>query len=227
VVAAYQGLSPEGLQESAAGRYDLLTQLAQPQEQRAFQGLENRLFARGQMGTSGGGEQYRGFEEARQQADLMRQVQSQDWATTNALNRFNAANQAVGTGMTGQMNQANIAGGTFGSLQNALGSLYQQANIGLGSASGMPSNIAMAQAQAAGAPYQFANEFLTNSGAYDWLGGKLGGLFGGGYQPGSYTLPSMGGVGGGGAPLAVNGGGAVNIPTQPLNFNTPTYDFGS
>jgi hypothetical protein len=179
ISAAAQGLDTGAMQGTAQDRYNLLTQAAQPEEQRAFNRLEDRLFARGQMGSSGGGEAYRGFEEARQQADLQRQMMGQDFARTSAMDRFQSALQAVQAGQAGQAQQFGMGLDSQSVFQNALQGLLGQGHLGVSAGAGTPVGAALASAQARGGQYQLGNEFLQSTGAYDWLGGKLGGLFGG------------------------------------------------
>lgn len=187
--SAYYGAAPEvaaaaramGMSEQeaeAANRYGMLTQLAQPEERRMFQRLENNLFARGQMGTTGGGEHYRGFYEAQNRADLERQLASQDWAQSRGLQRFNTALQAVGSGMQGQNQQYNIGAGSYGGMQQAFQQLLAQGNMGLGAATGTPSGIALANAQAQMGPWNAGAAFLDKSGAFDALGRWIGDKFG-------------------------------------------------
>lgn len=205
--SAYYGAAPEvaaaagGVMDTdaeAAGRYDLLKQLAAPEENRMFQRLENNLFARGQMGTTGGGEQYRGFYEAQNQADLARQMTAQDWAQQRALSRFDVARNAVGQGMNSQVQNFNIGTGSAGGIQNLFAMLMQQANAGIGAGGGTPSGVALANAEASQAPLRAGAEFLNNSGAFDALGRWIGSRFGGSgstnssYSPGNLTLNNSG-----------------------------------
>jgi hypothetical protein len=209
--AAYYGAAPEvaraaaemgmdGQAAEAANRYRLLTEYAKPEENRMFQRLENNLFARGQMGTSGGGEQYRGFYEAQQASDLQRQLAAQDWAQSRGLSRFNTALGAVGSGQAGQMNQFNIGTGSYGGLQQAFQQLLAQGQLGVGAASGTPGGVALANAQAQGTPWLAAAEGLKQSGAFDalgrWIGSKIPGTGTAEPQPRfGYVDPSMTGGG--------------------------------
>jgi hypothetical protein len=204
LASAYQGLTGQGIVDAAQGRYDVLNQLARPQEQRAFNSLEDRLFARGQMGSTGGSQQYEAFQNASNQADLQRQLSAQDWAQTNALNRFNGALAAVGSGQAGQANNWNIGTGAFSNLQAMFNPMFQQAQIGLGAATGTPPSLALNQANTAGGWVAPVDNFMQNIGGYNAIGSGLAGLFnkGGGstpYQP--TTTPT-------GAP--VTGGSATN-----------------
>lgn len=64
-----------GTQEQARGQtLDLLRQQAQPFEDRAFSNLQDRQFATGQLGTSGGALQTEAFARGLGQADLQRQL---------------------------------------------------------------------------------------------------------------------------------------------------------
>lgn len=178
VAAAAAGMGSAAQDAEAQNRYGLLTQYAQPEANRMFQRLENNLFARGQMGTTGGGEHYRGFYEAQAQADLQRQMAAQDWAQSRGLNRFNAALGAVGSGQAGQMNQFNIGTGSYGGIQQAFQQLLQQGQLGVGAASGTPASVALANAQAQGTPWLAGMTGLKESGAFDalgrWIGSKVG-----------------------------------------------------
>jgi hypothetical protein len=71
---------------------ELMRQQAAPQEQRAFNGLNNNLFMRGRLGgdDSATGEAYRGFARGQSEADIGRQLTSfglADQLQTSALNR--------------------------------------------------------------------------------------------------------------------------------------------
>lgn len=200
--SAYYGAAPEivsaanGVMDTGAeaqGRYDLLNQLAQPESNRMFQRLENNLFARGQMGTTGGGEQYRGYYEAQNQADLQRQLASQDWAQQRALSRFSTAQQAVGTGMNSQVQNFNIGNQS----QQGLGSMFQnlinQAQIGIGSGSGTPGNVALANANAQTGPLQAGMAAANEAGVFDALGRWVGSKFSGASTPTGSVGPMAGG----------------------------------
>lgn len=211
----YYGAAPEvaaaaaemgGAEQEAAAqeRYNLLNQYAQPEENRTFQRLENNLFATGRMGTTGGGEAYRGYEEARQQADLQRQMMAQDWAQSRGLNRFNAALQAVGSGQAGQMNQYNIGSGSATGIQNIFSMLLSQGAQGIGAGGGTPPGVALAEAQARGTPYLAGAEFLNNSGAFDALGRWIGSKFGGSTPSTTPSAPPS--SGGSSAPAAFTPG---------------------
>lgn len=186
--SAYWGAAPElataaremgGAAQAAEAqnRYNILTGLAKPEENRMFQRLENNLFARGQMGTSGGGEHYRGFYEAQNRADLERQLASQDWAQSRGMARFNTALGAVGSGQAGQVNTFNMGTGSFGGIQNLFQALMSQANTGIGAGAGTPSQLAAMVAENKVAPWQMGADFLKESGAFDalgrWIGSKL------------------------------------------------------
>ena len=217
LAAAYQGLTGPGLETAAADRYNILNQLAQPNEQRAYNNMQDQLFATGRLGTSGGGIQQEAFYNAQAQADLQRQMASQDWAASRAQNRFGAALQSVGSGQAGQLNQFNMGAGSLGGMSQLWQNLLQSANVGLGAASGTPQGIAAMQAQAAGMPYQTAYSAMSNAGLFDWLGGKIGGWMGGGAQQG----PSTPAVTPTGAPVV--GGTATN--PYGIDFGSPGWQY--
>lgn len=99
-------------QAAAQQRYQLLTDLALPQENRNFQRLKDNLFASGREATTGGlftgDNSLRAFQESSNTADLQRQLAGQDFAQAQNQNLY-----AQGTGF------ANAAFAPFGNLANA------------------------------------------------------------------------------------------------------------
>ena len=178
IVSAANALHGPAQDAEAADRYSTLTQLAAPESRRMFQRLEDNLFARGQMGTSGGGEHYRGYYEAQNQADLQRQLASQDWAQQRALSRFQTAQSAVGTGMQAQNQNYNIGAGSFGGIMQLFQNLLQQGNMGVGAGAGTPGAVALAGANAQTRPLEAGLGFLNESGAFDALGRWIGSKYG-------------------------------------------------
>lgn len=75
-----QLLGSQGRQfeDVAAERLGLLREQAQPQEQRQFNQLQQNLFSTGRMGTTGGALQTEAFARGLGQADVQRQLASQD-----------------------------------------------------------------------------------------------------------------------------------------------------
>ena len=171
IVAAAQGFTPQAMQGDVASELQRLRQLAAPEERRSFQGLENALFSRGMMGTSGGGERYRAWYEANNQADLARTGAAQDFARQRSMDRFNTALQAVGAGRSAAADQFNQGANAFSGLQGIVGNLYNQANVGVGAGGGTPAGIAQwaAQQQVANSP----GVMLEASGAFDSLANAL------------------------------------------------------
>jgi len=211
IVAAAQGFTPEAMAGNFGSELARLRAIAAPEERRQFQGLENALFARGQMGTSGGGERYRAFYEAQNAADLQRQGAAQDFARTRALDRFNTATQAVGAGQSAAMDQFNQGTSAFGGFQNILAQLMNQGQLGAGLASATPGNVAMFQAGTAMS--NSTPRILEASGVFD----RLGDLF---------TSGSGGSGGGGGSLAPLTGWGNVNIPEPgPIDL-TPAGGWG-
>lgn len=194
--AAYEGLFGQGLTDRAQEQLGILRQAAAPDERRAELSLDNQLFARGQLGTTGGTERFGKLQEVLQQADLQRQLQSLGLARQEGLDRFSGAVQGVGQGMAGQLQNFNIGQGAFGGLQQLIQNLFQQSGLGIGASTGVPPQLAAMQAQAAGVPWQAGANFLQNSGAFD----ALNRLFQGG--------------GTGGVPM-------VPQPTGPINVGAP------
>lgn len=197
---AYQGLFGQGLTDTIQSQYDLLSQIAAPGEQRARLGLDDQLFARGQLGTSGGAERFRALQEGLSMADLQRQQSAVGLGQGIAQNRFNSA-------MANQLQQFNVGTGAFGGLQQLFQNLLAQGNLGVGAASGTPQGIALANAQAQGAPYQAGFNFLNQSGAFDALGRGIGNLFGGGGMPPPVAQPDL---------------GPINV--TPGNWQAPTFN---
>lgn len=196
--ASYYGAAPEvanaanqmfgpAQDAAAADRLAALRQIAQPWEQRAQNSLNDRLFAMGTQGTTGGGIQQTAFQEAQNDADLKRSLAAQDWAQSRSMDRFNTALQAVGQGGQMQQQQYNIGSGSLGNISNMFQQLLNQANVGVGSAAGAPPQLAAAANQST-----FNSTilpFLQNSGAFDALGNWIGGKLGGGANPAPAQSP--------------------------------------
>lgn len=80
---------------------ELLRKQAQPQEQTAFNNLNNNLFMRGRLGAEDSvtGEAYRGFARGQSEADLARQLSAfglSDQLQTSSLNRALGATGGAG-----------------------------------------------------------------------------------------------------------------------------------
>lgn len=187
LASAYQGLFGQGLTDEIQGQYDLLSQIARPGEQRAQQALDSQLFARGQLGTTGGVNRFQALQEALGAADLQRQLAAIGLGRQTGLDRFTGAQGAVAQGMGGARQAYDIGAGAFGGQNQLLQNLFQQAGLGVGAGGGVAPNAAMASAAASGVPYQVANQFLQNSGAFDALGRLFSG--GGGGYPGVPMVP--------------------------------------
>lgn len=95
-----QGLGAQALagynpnpQAAAQQRYQMLTDLALPQENRNFNRLKDNLFASGRAGTTGGlvtgDDSLRAFQEASNTADLQRQMAGQDFARQQNQDLYN------------------------------------------------------------------------------------------------------------------------------------------
>jgi hypothetical protein len=211
---AYRGLTSPDLEVAGNERYNMLTQLAQPEQQRSQNALQDTLFAQGRTGTSGGGIQQEAWQNSANQADLQRQLAGQDWAQTRAGNRFSSALQAVQSGQQGQMNNFNIGRDSSSGLSHIWNGLLNSGAYGINAGGGQAPGAAMAAGAAAGQPYAAAYGALSNSGVFDKIGGLVGGWMGGNkpYQP---TATPTG--------VPVTGGS----PTNPygLDFGPPKGGF--
>lgn len=182
VIAAAEGLRTENLQADAADRYGLLTQLAQPEQQRSYNNLQDTLFSQGRLGTTGGGVQQEAWQNAANRADLERQLAGQDWATQRAQNRFSTALQAVNQGSSMAQDQFTMGQNARAGMDNIFAQLANTGNMGL-SAGGAPSSAALqAQYQARSGVAPAIYGAVQNSGLLDaftgWAGNRLGGWFG-------------------------------------------------
>jgi hypothetical protein len=205
VAQAFQGLFGRGFDKGVRRNLNLLRDMAAPAERRESQALDNQLFARGMLGTTGGAERFRALEEAQANADLQRQLQAQGLARTEALDRFQGALQGVGQGMSAQNQNFGIGMQAFGGMQGLFDNLLRQSGLGIGAMSGTPPSLAAMQAQAAGGPFQAGFGFLQNSGLFDWLNGR--------------------GANNGQPPMVPQPSGPINVGTPPF-FPMPSGNFG-
>ena len=194
LVAAAQGFTPQGEAGNFNSELSRLRAIAAPEDRRSFQGLENALFSRGMMGTSGGGERYRAWYEAQNAADLQRQGTAQDFARQRSMDRFNTALQAVGSGQVGAQQQFNQGQSAFSSLQGIFGQLMNQGNVGVAGGGGTPAELA--QWNAAQQTMNSPSAILEASGIFNKLGDVAGGLFGRGsvQSPGAVTQQMISGL---------------------------------
>ena len=174
LISAYQGLFGQGLTDTIQGQLDLLRQAAAPEENRQRLGLDDQLFSRGMLGTTGGAERFRALTEAQGQADLNRQLAAVGLGQQEAQNRFQGALGTIGQGMNAQNQNFNIGMGSFGGMQGLFQNLLNQANIGVGASSGMAPGLAPWLHQQQQSPYTTGFNFLSNSGIFDWLNGRGG-----------------------------------------------------
>ena len=103
---------PGTQEEARAESLRLMREQAAPFEERAFAGMQDKQFATGQMGTTGGGLQTEAFARGLGQADLQRQL--------SAMAEGRAAQQAqlgLGTGLAGQQDM------TLGNAMNRFGQM--------------------------------------------------------------------------------------------------------
>lgn len=185
VLAAYEGLFGQGLTDRIASQYDLLTQMAAPEEQRAFNRNADALFARTGLSTSGDADKMARFMEMQQQADLQRQLAAVGLGRDESLSRFEGAMKAAGLGQAGQAQQFGFGMSTFGGLQDLFGNLMRQASIGTATPVSQPS--------AGGQGWMAGMNFLNNSGLFDALGrmGQSSSVYPGGMVP-MVSQPNLG-----------------------------------
>ena len=169
-------------------------------------GLDDQLFARGQLGTSGGAERFRALQESLNMADLQRQMAAIGMGQNNANTRFGNAMGAVGQGMGAQNQAFNMGMGAFGGLQGLFGNLMQQGQLGVGAGSGTPAGIAQWAAQQQQTPWQAGYNFLNQGGVFD----RLNGLGGATSQVPMVSQPNL---------------GPINVGTPPF-FPMPSGNFG-
>lgn len=149
VINALQGtMDPSQL---AQQRLDMLRQQASPENNRQALALKDKLFSLGQLGSTSGAEGQRAFLEAQNAQDLGFQQSAQDYANTQAQNRFQNAIQATGLG-------ANLANQNFSQgvganniLSQQFQNLLSQAQLGVQAGGG----------QAPGAAVNAANQPST------------------------------------------------------------------
>lgn len=159
----YQGANPqliqaaqEAAQASAPGSNEFNDILAKmravsaPQDNRDNIRLDNDLFSRGMLGSTGGAERFRALKEAQGQADLQRQLAAQGVATDNANNRFQRALTTVNQGMSNQQQQFNIGSASNSNIQNIFSQLLQQGGLGVSAGGGQAPGAALYAAQQAG-----------------------------------------------------------------------------
>lgn len=148
--------------------FNRMTELARPQEERAFSGLQDNLFATGRMGTSGGALQTEAFARGLGQANTERQLAAmaegraaqqaqlglasglagqQDAILGNAMDRFGAMSRlAQGLGQDRFNRTSDLANRNFERAALMLGmspQMVQQQIIGaqLGNLGGMLTNV--------------------------------------------------------------------------------------
>jgi hypothetical protein len=166
--------------QAAQEQYDIMTQIAQPWEQRAQNQLQNQLFQRGQLGTTGGGIQQEAFLNAQNAANLQR---------TLAARQYAGGEQSRLAGLGQQFSQ--LGAGSFGQRFGLTADLLQQSQQMFQPLQGL-GNLALGYGApniAAGQLTQGAQEGAAS--AWDTYGklaepiiggiaGKIGGWLGGG-----------------------------------------------
>ncbi len=192
---------------------------AQPATDRLFNRLQDRLFATGQLGSTGGAEQLRGFFEAQNQQDLDFQ------------------NQAFGRALSRGQFLGNLGGQQIGLGTNILGQNLNQFNAGAGLARGFLGDAAGFEQQAfnqnlgaldfnrQGGLGRLNAAFSTLGFGNDLLGSQFGlGLQGAGFLAGQdeFALNALLGLrGAGNNQISAATGGSLGIA------NAPPSGFGS
>lgn len=168
--AAYYGAPQEVVQAAngamntdaeASNRLAMLRDFAAPESNRQAVSLRERLFGRGQLGSSSGGAQQRAFLDSENQADLGRQMTAVDWANQRAQQRFSNALGATGFGAQIQGQQFNQFTAGQQAAANPFQQLLQQGGLGVGAAGGVAPGAAMANAQAQSAPFNMGVQALS------------------------------------------------------------------
>lgn len=182
LVAAAEGMKTENLQQDAMDRYQLLGQLAQPEMDRSYNNLQDKLYAQGRLGNTGGGVELEAWQNAANRADLERQLAAQGWSENRAQNRFATALQAINQGQSAQQQNYGIGAGSMGAQNNLWANLFNTANLGITAGGGVAGPAAAAMMEYGGSPLAAGIASLENSGAFDkfgqWAGNKIGGWFG-------------------------------------------------
>lgn len=209
IVGAYNGLFGQGMNDQITNQLGLLRGMAAPEENRQYNRLQDRLQTRGTTDTTTGTEEQRAFDEASNAADLQRQFQAQAFSRQQALDRFQGALEGTGSGMAGQQQQFGIANLSSTGWNDIFGNLLRQANLGLGAASGTPSDIAMAGANANNGIFASAWEGVKGSGILD-----------------RFNNPSQTVYPGGGVPVVNQPGSTPNVYYPQPNIPMPSGDFG-
>lgn len=120
------GASP---QDVANNQYQLLSKQAAPGNEQAFNTLQQKLFSQGRLGTSGGGVDMQALMDSQAQADLGRQISSQQLglqAQSQLASLYGSASGSAAQRVTDRFNLANnfLASGNqlnAQTIQNAAG----------------------------------------------------------------------------------------------------------
>jgi hypothetical protein len=179
LVDAARGLFGPALDQATQGRLALLNQYAAPGEQRAQNSLLDRLNAMGRLGGTGGQIEQQALYDSQAQAGLQRQMTAADWATNQAMNRFNTAQQAIQSGQTAAQNQFTMGTQSQNNILDYMRTLLAQANTGVASGGGTPVSAAQGVADASMAWPNALAQFGQSSGAFGAIGNWLGGMLGG------------------------------------------------
>lgn len=191
--------------QSAQDYFTQMQQLSAPEENRQRVGLDDQLFARGQLGSTGGAERYRALMEAQGQNANQRRYDAIGMSNNDANSRFantaltanfgqQTANQrfanalsTVNQGINSQQQQFNMGTTANNSVQNMFQQLLNQAGINVSAGGGVAPQAAAYQASQAGNVGNAVAQIANSQGAQNGLAA----LFnrGGGVPQSQYTTP--------------------------------------
>ena len=135
--------------QAAQEQYDIMSEISRPWETRASNRLQDQLFRRGQLGTTGGGIQQEAFLNSQRDADLRRQLAARDYAGSEQNRLAN-----LGTGF------ANVGAERFGERFGMTGDLLSASQSMFQPLQGL-GNLALGY----GAPNVAAPELVAGAGA--------------------------------------------------------------
>lgn len=155
-----QGIANQDLQGMMDQRLGLLRQQAAPHEQQQYNSLQNRLFGQGRLGSTGGQGEVTAFARGLGEADLGRQLASQQLgiqAQNQNLAQAGLLSELAGTGFANALNYNDIgvnraaqrmqnAMGLFGFGNDLNANLQQQGLAGLQGMMGIDTNAMNAMA---------------------------------------------------------------------------------
>lgn len=233
LIAALEGLN--NTDAATADRLTALRGLSAPDENLARNRMDDKLFARGQLGGTGGALQQEALYKAQAQADQQRQLTAADWAQNRALTKFTSALSTVGQGQAAQAQEADKANalakiGIAGDQSQNPGAAMAAANASTDPLKALLASLGGAGGAggAAGGVSNILSALFGGNGSSGTGGGILSSLFSGGGSGGS-----SGGVGGflsnlfGGGSSAAGGDAATANLLDGLTASGGAYGTGA